>query len=369
MTADGWARENEYVRAIEALLSFSTFFSAFMPILWSSEDVTPTTLGVVDIALILAEGVLYGVSVFMFGLTIYLICNKASPTVPANVKVIVIAFLFITLTTVHLVLDFIGLEVGMLMMQAAPGSQSISLSDLNQTCIAFRNFAYVLVNVLGDAVIIFRCYILWQKYWVVILPFIMWCGVAVFGILGAIGAGIPGNQAPRVLVAGNAEVMTVFFALTLGMNTLTTGLTAYRIWAIEHKARSFAHVTLRSSLRPVMHIVIDAGMVYSLAILVILCTESAQQLLWSAWNPIPPIISIMFYMVIIRVKLLPTAPTSGRNLLPTTRVKSVFDTDAQLQVTRNGCSGFGDREPTADPWDQMEPTRFISLSNEIGAES
>ncbi|KAH7915567.1 hypothetical protein BJ138DRAFT_1122606 [Hygrophoropsis aurantiaca] len=305
-----------------------------MPTLWSSQDVAPSTLDVVDIALILTEGVLYGTSVFMFGLTIYLILRKASSTLPVNFKVVTIAFLFITLTTMHLVLDFIGLEADMLMMQGK-GPQLVTLVELNRLSTTVRNFVYVFLNVLGDAVIIYRCHTLWQKYYICVLPFIMWCGVAVFGVLGAIGAGIPGRPTPLILKEGNAEVMVVFFALTLAMNAVTTCLIAYRIWMIERKARTFTDGTFRASLRPVMHIIIDAGMIYSLAILLILCTGSAHQLLWCAWNPIPPVISIMFYMVIIRVKVLPATPQLKSNTTLAKGVKCAFDDADRTETARN----------------------------------
>lgn len=116
-------------------------------------------------------------------------------------------------------------------------------------------------------------------------------------------------------------------------------LLAYRIWSVDRATSRFGG-RRRSSLRPILHIVIDAGMIYSATLFaalmcfvnqsngqyVVLDTVSTsipRSLTMDGFTEIPiviadcqvtPIISISFYMVIIRVGLASRTnqPSSGR---------------------------------------------------------
>ncbi|KAH7920838.1 hypothetical protein BV22DRAFT_1039337 [Leucogyrophana mollusca] len=265
-----------------------------LPVQWLTK--APIAIDTVGVAMVVVEAVLYGVSLFMCLATLYVLYRKRPLSFPVNRKLVVMAFLFISVSTIHLVLNIIRLEI-MTIMSTMMASRlpDQTLYRLDTLCFYFRNFSYVLQHLLGDAVIIFRCYVLWRRYWVVIPSIILWCGVGACGFMGA-GFG-PWDR---------GSMMTAFFALTLGMNTIGTALIAYRIGTSSCKCNT-THLPLygwRIDLRSVMHIVIDAGLIYSLAVLVVLCSKSSEGPLWDAWNPISPIISIMFYMVIIRVTIL-----------------------------------------------------------------
>ena len=59
--------------------------------------------------------------------------------------------------------------------------------------------------------------------------------------------------------------ITSFYATTLATNLLSTILLAYRIWSIDQR---LAHVRSRSSqLRPLLEVVIDSGLLYSVTLI------------------------------------------------------------------------------------------------------
>jgi len=95
-------------------------------------------------------------------------------------------------------------------------------------------------------------------------------------------------------------IIESFYTTTLSTNLLSTLLLAFRIWTVDRQ--TLGKRAMKSPLRPVLSIVIDLGLLYSFtlaAALICFASESHGQII--ILDTISPVISIAFYMVIIRV--------------------------------------------------------------------
>ncbi|KAG1717302.1 hypothetical protein EDB19DRAFT_1654289, partial [Suillus lakei] len=165
---------------------------------------------------------------------------------------------------------------------------------------------------------IYRCYIVWQSVWVIILPTMLWCGSSVAALIApyyasqATGGNIYTNQ--------TAQWVAALFALTLSTNLISSGLLAYRIWTIERKVSPIR--ATNSTMMPIVRVLVDAAIMYSAALFTILicfvCANDAQYIML---DMITPIISITFYMVLIRLTLGKTTP----NNLPTVYSSETYE--------------------------------------------
>ncbi|KAG1865981.1 hypothetical protein F4604DRAFT_1682975 [Suillus subluteus] len=173
------------------------------------------------------EGILYGFSVLMFIGTMWSMTYKRSMR-DVNRPVAAAAVLLSVLSTAHMVLSIIRIEYGFVTYQGVPAAY---FADVSQETYVIKNSIYVLQTLLGDAVAIYRCYIVWQAAWVIILPSLLWCGVAVYGDSQTSSTGI-------ISTTVNVECMGVFCVLTLLANLSSSGLLAYRIWKIERNVSS-----------------------------------------------------------------------------------------------------------------------------------
>jgi len=157
-------------------------------------------------------------------------------------------------------------------------------------------------TLIGDGVVLYRCYAVWQSKLVMILPVLLWCAA------GATGIGSPYTASKvmqsEVFIGSLSRWITSFWATALATNLLTTFLLVCRIWYVDRKATRLRANHRHSQLRPILHILIDAGLIYSLALLVALicfvCQTNGQYVML---DMVMPITSITFYMVIIRVGL------------------------------------------------------------------
>lgn len=247
------------------------------------------------------ESILYGFSVLMFMGTMWASNFKSN----TNRPIALAAILLLVLSTAHLVIDIIRLEDGFVTHGNIPGGPVTFFQDISQPTFVTKNLLYALQTMIGDGVVIYRCYVVWQSVWVIILPSILWCGssvaalIAPYYALRATGGNIYTDQ--------TAQWITALFSLTLSTNLISSGLLVYRIWTIERKV-SPNRVT-NGTMMPVVHVLIDAAILYSAALLTILvcfvCSNNAQYIVL---DMIMPIISIVFCMVLVRLTPRKTTP-------------------------------------------------------------
>jgi len=160
----------------------------------------------------------------------------------------------------------------------------------------------VLQTLLADGVVIYRCYVVWQSVWIVVLPIILWCSVAVTGVI-AIYSVSQASTGDGIFVKALAQWVTAFFASTIATNLLSSGLLAYRIWIIQ-RGVSGVNNTSRNTVMPVVRVLVDAAILYSAALLTALILfVSGNNGQDAVVDMAMPIMSIAFYMVLIRIAL------------------------------------------------------------------
>ncbi|KAG1742638.1 uncharacterized protein EDB91DRAFT_1051674 [Suillus paluster] len=250
------------------------------------------------------EGILYGFSVLMFMGTIWSLTYKHRMR-DVNRPVTVVAVLLLVLSTAHMVVNIIRIDDGLVRYRDTfPGGPVAFFGDLSQQTFVIKNLIYTLQTLLGDVVAIYRCYVVWQTVSVIVLPSILWCSVAVTGAYSVYVF----SQATTTLINGNIfteatrQWIEAFYALTLITNLLSSGLLAYRIWKIERNV-STTRAT-KATTTSILRVIMDAAILYSIALLSVLigslCSNNGA---FIVIDMLTPIISIAFYMVIIRIAI------------------------------------------------------------------
>ncbi|EPS94822.1 hypothetical protein FOMPIDRAFT_1133658 [Fomitopsis schrenkii] len=142
---------------------------------------------------------------------------------------------------------------------------------------------------------IYRCYVVWQTYWVIILPCIAWLGGLgiMMYILNMFASGVI-----------NGERGLLIYIFTFVANGSATALLAYKIWTVEHAARKTGIKRAHSSLWPVLLVLIESGALYTAILIVALVTAiHALQVEYVINSFIPALISVIFNTIFIRIAL------------------------------------------------------------------
>lgn len=174
-------------------------------------------------------------------------------------------------------------------------------ADVSQETFVVKCAIYVLQTLLGDGVMIYRCYVVWKSVRIIILPCVMWCGVATFGVCWTYNYSQAGSNFGSIFTGETGHWVTAFLVFTLTANLLTTGLLAYRIWTIE---RSVAAIRSTKGKRPIIWVLVDATLLYSTALCSsLICFARSNNGLFVIGDMIVIIISIAFFMVFIRLAI------------------------------------------------------------------
>ncbi|KAI0055290.1 hypothetical protein BV25DRAFT_1833279 [Artomyces pyxidatus] len=225
---------------------------------------------------------------------------------------VTIATLLFVFSTMHIGVDIHRIIQGLVdNRNFIPGGPPVWFEDVSQFTFVFKSAIYSFQTITGDAVVIYRCYVVWQSIYVIIFPIMMLLGVAVTAA-GSVYACSRATLAQGGIFFGDTDQwITSFYAATLSTNMLCTLLLVFRIWQINSRV-SRGHTGV--SLKPVLLIVMDAGVLYSvtlLSALIAFVSKSNGQFI--VLDMVTPIISIAFYMVIIRVGIASVTSQRGDN--------------------------------------------------------
>ncbi|KAJ7647966.1 hypothetical protein FB45DRAFT_1052364 [Roridomyces roridus] len=231
------------------------------------------------------EGMFYGFSVCMFGLSVWVLGFQMRERKMSS-RMLVVSFVLWILSTIHVFAFTFHNE-------SAIGPE-VFLSDISGPISLLNNTVYCLQTLIGDAVLIYRCAVVWNRRDVIILPSMAW--LASLGTLCFLL-----NSLAHGTFRGNEVV--IFYAATLTANLLATCLLAFRIWRADQNARKL-NSTNNNSLRPLLIVIIETGALYSVMLIMALVTSIHFLPMEYVVNGIvPSIISITFNMIFIRVGL------------------------------------------------------------------
>ncbi|KAF7307995.1 hypothetical protein MKEN_01161200 [Mycena kentingensis (nom. inval.)] len=161
-----------------------------------------------------------------------------------------------------------------------------------------KDALYVLLTMAGDLFMIYRCYMVWNRSWtIIVLPMLFWCGLAVGG-LGSLRFIILAGHS-GIFSKGPVPWITSFFAASLALNIFCTAAIAYRILRTR-TMRSFTSSRVQTALI----IFVESAAIYSASVLalvvVYLLGSSVHFILLDLTTSI---IGVTFTLVTLRLAL------------------------------------------------------------------
>ncbi|KAJ7792466.1 hypothetical protein B0H14DRAFT_2930854 [Mycena olivaceomarginata] len=273
----------------------------------------------------------YGIYLVLFCICMYILLHR--PSSRGNTVLLVTAIALFTFSTILIVLILVLVTAEIEELASIP-SDSI------------QNAAYIIYainNSIADGLLIYRCYVVWNQDWrVIILPVILLitstaCGLDIFL-----------DPIPQ-------------FAVILATNFLATGLTAGRIWWISHHSRAYLEAAAQQRYASAIALVVESGMLYSATILAFLIVISFPSLSSTLEEPLLQIVTqvmgIAPTLIIVRVGLGVTVEDS----LGTFRTRTTAS--IPLRQQRRASSRLETSIGSADPKENLSPG-FVAREND-----
>ncbi|KZT66952.1 hypothetical protein DAEQUDRAFT_433132 [Daedalea quercina L-15889] len=237
--------------------------------------------------------IIYGFATSTFAMTIWVLKDRRK--IPVNTAMLTLATVLWILSTMRACTDIAQLVTAFnnVNLQIPTGPFDYLL-DFSHSLFVFDQCLYYISTIIGDAVVIFRCYVVWKKWYIIAFPCLTCVGaICSFAwVEWCFAKNIP--YINWVLMA---------FAFTLSTNLIATGLLAYRIWSVGMQTyRHFDSTYARSPLRPILLVIVESGMVYSAMLTIALITIiHAPSVEWVVNGLMTSLISLTFNMVFVSI--------------------------------------------------------------------
>ncbi|KAI0671573.1 hypothetical protein C8Q78DRAFT_945199, partial [Trametes maxima] len=260
------------------------------------------TLDLAGIISTVLEAIFYGFSLFMFGVTLYILNqNSRQLDRQVNYRMLAVSWALLSCSTAHMIIDIIRICNGFIYKGPNfPGGPVAWFSIPSETTFIAKNIVYLFQTLIGDGVLIYRCYVVWQSWLIVAFPIVMWLWIGIVSAIAIHSSATVPAGAGTVFLTRVGQWITAFYSSTLATNLIVTILLGYKIWMTNRRTSR----TRQGSLLPVVRVIADAGITYSVTLTAALaCFVQKSNGQYIVLDIITPIISITFYMVIIRVGL------------------------------------------------------------------
>jgi hypothetical protein len=245
------------------------------------------------------ESVLYGVYLVLLTDCVKVLINKRRRRAGGNVRLILISASLFLLITWHQVIDALRLYMAYKDSETDKGAD-LYYFNVTSMLSVMKTSVYLIETLASDLFILYRCYVVWNSnIFVVILPLILYLADAGTGIAAVYTLSqLTAKQSPEFSLE-QERVTISFFSCTLAVNTVCTGLIAFRIWRTQRQTRD---AKMGANLSHVSIIVIESGAIY---LSVLACNVAAFVLKSNMFNIFldmtSPIIGIVFTLIIVRV--------------------------------------------------------------------
>lgn len=247
------------------------------------------------------ESVLYGVYFVLFVGCIKVLISKRRRRAGGNLRLILVSSSLFVLITWHEVIDAIRLYMSYKRSETNTGAD-LYYANVTSMLSVMKTSVYLVETLASDLFILYRCYIVWNASVAIIaFPVLLYIADIGTGIAAVYTLTLFKQRQDAVFNLEQERVTNSFFSCTLAVNSVCTGLIAYRIWRTQRQTRD---AKMGSNLTHVSIIVVESGAIY---LSVLACNVAAFVLKSNLFNIFldvtSPTIGIVFSLIIVRVGL------------------------------------------------------------------
>jgi len=254
-------------------------------------DVDPAA---VNLIAIWVETLVYGIYTSLFFESMFIVARRQRKR-PAS------AWIFTVVTLVMYLIATLHVAVGLLRLIKG----YVLISDRRAIGEYFRSTAkeHIAYSVLhsamswtGQSLLIYRCYLIWDKFLVVLPSLLILCATAATSIL------INVVESTQDDIQRYRRVADVVFVLAFCQNILTTGLVVFRLVLQHRKSKSVGVQDERVNLHDVGIIVLESTGIYTLALTIAMFLHSVNSnAKFIVLSASVPIWGIAFTLVVVRL--------------------------------------------------------------------
>ncbi|GJE85142.1 hypothetical protein PsYK624_012200 [Phanerochaete sordida] len=255
------------------------------------------------------EAVTYGIYVVTFTRCAYvLFFDRQGIKQTINWPMVVVMALMAIFTTLDLALG-LRHNLDAFVFYHGAGGAAAEFDNISYWVNVMKTVDTQVMSLIGDAMLIYRCFVIFSHSWAIaFVPLLMWladvaCSVMIILITATLHTDTLISQQKLL-----KPFLYSFFAVTIALNFLTTGLIVWKIRKINRGTTSHVPQKTTGSRRPrtrlehVIRIIIESGMLYTVfVILTFACELAGSNAIYGVSDMMVVVVGICFNLIIIRV--------------------------------------------------------------------
>ncbi|KAJ6629582.1 hypothetical protein B0H10DRAFT_1985979 [Mycena sp. CBHHK59/15] len=225
-----------------------------------------------------------------------------------NWAMIIVMSTIFAIATVDVVLQFFR-NLRTFATADGPGDATKDFTNISDPINVVKTATVLFQTVIADGMLIYRCWEVYNRSWFPItLSLLLWLGgVAITGVLFYLE--ITQNTHTLLTIVQLKPFGAAFWVMTIVVNIITTALIVVRIWRVDRDVGGFRYnsssqsqsVRPPSRLQRVIRIVVESGLMYTVAALITFITFTANSIaVYVATDLIIQVVGIAFNLIIIR---------------------------------------------------------------------
>ncbi|KZT60431.1 hypothetical protein CALCODRAFT_429348 [Calocera cornea HHB12733] len=227
----------------------------------------PLPLDTATLAGLFASSILYGVFIVLLVASLYVLLYKRK-TRKANYILISAAVAMFLVNTTVLAISFARVDDAFILLRNEPGGPIADLQLLAQWKEVTRTALTCSYFVIADAILIYRCWIVWgNNIWIVVLPIMLFIASATVDIFMVVTMANL-HSGDSIFATALHDWIAAVISLTLAQNIIVTSLIVFRIWKVNMTTTSSAGGTLG----PIVSIICESGAIYAASLFIFLMT-------------------------------------------------------------------------------------------------
>ncbi|KAJ6544419.1 hypothetical protein B0H19DRAFT_956623 [Mycena capillaripes] len=258
------------------------------------------------------ESIFYGIYLVSCGFciqTLFTTQGRLKRLSELNWSMVIVVFLLFGIATVDAVLQFTR-NLHTFQIANGPGEATADFSAISDPVNVVKSATVCFQTTVADIMLVYRCWVVYAHSWIAVsLPLLLvLANTAVTGVV--LYLEITLNEHTLLNIKQLKPFGAAFWATTITINILTTGLIVARIARINHSSKDILYnseAQTRSSRRPsnklqhVMRIVVESGLLYTGTSLITFVSYVTNSIAVYVTTDIEvQIIGIVFNLIIIR---------------------------------------------------------------------
>ncbi|KAJ7326169.1 hypothetical protein DFH08DRAFT_884978 [Mycena albidolilacea] len=262
------------------------------------------------------ESIFYGIYLVTCGVCLKTLLlsrlgDRLKPVRELNWAMLIVVFILFGVATVDAILQFYR-NLHTFQIANGPGDAAGDFSNISDPINVVKSATVCIQTTIADMMLVYRCWVIYGRSWLVIsLPGLLVLGnTAVTGVV--LYLEITLNQHALLSVKQIKPFGAAFWALTIVINIITTGLIVARMWRINRGTQDIIYRPERRGPRPsttlqhIMRIVIESGLLYTGTSLITFISYVTNSVAVYVTTDIEiQVIGIAFNLIIIRAALSP----------------------------------------------------------------